>query len=70
MGGLVKFISFYIRGGCFLGQSLITVEPNKMKWVMNRKWNLISPPPPKIRSRRGREHNLKCLQEDFTTLNG
>ena len=33
------------------------------------KMELNPPPPPKIRSRRGREHNFKCLQEDFTTLN-
>ena len=26
------------------------------------------PIPPKIRSRHGRVHNLKCLQEDLTTL--
>ena len=33
------------------------------------KMNLIAPPPRKIRSRHERLHNLKCLQEDFTTLN-
>ena len=43
-------------------RSLIKAEPN------NKNLVVISPLPPKIRSRPGGVHNLKCLQEDFTTL--
>ena len=34
-GGLIKFVYIRKRGGRFLGQSLIKVEPKEMKWLMN-----------------------------------
>ena len=48
-GVLVKFVQILKRGGLFLGQNLIKVEPNKpnevVKWTVKMcpKWNLSDP---------------------------
>ena len=34
-GGLIKFVYTRKRGGRFLGQNLINVEPKEIKWMMN-----------------------------------
>lgn len=45
-GVLVKFVQILKRGGLFLGQNLIKVEPNEVvKWIVKMcpKWNLTDP---------------------------
>ena len=44
-GGLVKLCLKPEKSGSFLGQSLMKVEPNKVKWVVKflQKWNLTHP---------------------------